>query len=308
MIDTRIIYGFIGSGKTTYIQDSIINDSFYKDGTTLILCFEQGEGKYDTQALQERRTNIAYYDGNEEIEDFCIEQIEKFCPGRIYVEMNTVYLTSEWRLPDSMEVSSVVTLIDFQTLDLLFEPFKQLFNQMVSESDEVIFRGSPSKELLAPYGQEFRLMNFMASYVRQDSLGHYEKAFDLVVPYSLEDEKITISEDDYLIFWLDAYEHPEHYVGKLICFSDPLELHEDENGWSAGRLVMICCMADIQYISFDLQGEETEMLREGWAGIEAFGYLGENAYGEQILKMELKAFTYMKEPEGGRIMSAAQKQ
>ena len=38
-IDTRLIYGFLESGKTTYIQDCIVHDYFHKYGTTLILCF-----------------------------------------------------------------------------------------------------------------------------------------------------------------------------------------------------------------------------------------------------------------------------
>ena len=42
-IETRLVYGFLDAGKTTYIRQCIRDDRFYKYGSTLILCFEQGE-------------------------------------------------------------------------------------------------------------------------------------------------------------------------------------------------------------------------------------------------------------------------
>ena len=59
-IETRLVYGFLDAGKTSYIRDCIQNDYFYKYGTTLILCFEQGLEEYDADALAVRRTSVAY--------------------------------------------------------------------------------------------------------------------------------------------------------------------------------------------------------------------------------------------------------
>ena len=42
-IDAYLCSGFLDSGKTTYIQDNLFHDYFYKYGTTLILSFEEGE-------------------------------------------------------------------------------------------------------------------------------------------------------------------------------------------------------------------------------------------------------------------------
>lgn len=56
MIETRIVYGLPGAGKTLYILGCIRNDFFHKYGTTLILCFEQGQELYNLQELQARNT------------------------------------------------------------------------------------------------------------------------------------------------------------------------------------------------------------------------------------------------------------
>ena len=118
MIDTRIVYGFKGAGKTSYIRDCIQNDYFYRYGTTLILCFEQGEEAYDPQALAEKRTTVAYYEGEEDVGAFCRRSIEKLRPDRIYVEMNAMMQGLREKLPAIMEVTFVQTLIDWSTMEI----------------------------------------------------------------------------------------------------------------------------------------------------------------------------------------------
>ena len=269
-IETRLVYGFLDAGKTTYIQECIQNDYFYKYGTTLILCFEQGETPYDQALLSERRTTIAYYDGDRDIRDFCLCSIEDNNPDRIYVEMNTMTPGLRQQLPPCMQVGYAITWIDWATLPLYYANIKQLINQMVSDSQQVIFRGCPSRELLAPYSQGFRVMNQQAVYLRQDPMGYHERAFDLFLPYSLDSDSIEVAERDYLAFCLDAADHPEHYDGKRICFPDPVELRHDgpDRAAKVGRVVMTCCMADLQFMGFPLTGDPP---REGWFTLEAQG-------------------------------------
>ena len=278
-IETRLVYGFLDAGKTHYIQDCILNDYFYKYGNTLILCFEQGEESYDPEALANRRTTVAYCEGDEDVAEFCRRSIEEARPDRIYVEMNAMMQGLREKFPACMKVTFSITLIDWATLPLYFTNFKQLMSQMVAASQQVTFRGCPSKDSLAQYSQPFRLMNRTATYLRQDPMGYHERAFDLFLPFSLEDEVITITEENYLPFWLDALEHPQHYEGKNLRFQAPLELRRSATGtpeelrssavctpeeqrrsaeaapWYASRVVMVCCMADLQFMSFELDLE-----------------------------------------------------
>ena len=299
MIETRLVYGFLDAGKTSWIQDCILNDYFHKYGTTLILCFEQGEAEYDVQALQEKRTYVAYYEGETDIAGFCRDRIEEYRPDRIYVEMNTMMPGLREQFPENMHVTYVTTWIDWTTMKLYFVNFLQMINQMVSQSHQVTFRGCPSKELLAPYSQAFQLMNRKAVYLRQDPMGYHEKAFDLFLPYSLEDPEITITRNSFLPLWLDASEHPEHYEGKTLVFSDPLELRRRENDapWSAGRVVMTCCMADLQFMGFELTGETAAALDGGWICFRAVAQTGTAEYGRRVLKLSPVCISPAKPPK-----------
>ena len=344
MIDTRIVYGFPGAGKTSYISDCIRNDYFYRYGKTLVLCFEQGKEIYDRESLPGRNARVAYYDGVEirhlegttgqpddskterydseiaqddagdgilrfdggGIGRFCIEQIESFQPARIYVEMNTKIPEAQEQFPEIMHVTSAVTLFDWESLEKDFASSRQMISRMVSASQQVTFRGCPSKELLAPYSQAFQLMNHRASYLRQDPMGFHEKAFDLFLPYSLDAEKITITAREYLVFWLDVAEHPEHYEGKQLCFSDPLELRPGADGkyLTAGRVVMTCCMSDLQFMSCELAEADPELPKGGWITLEARGKTSQDEYGRRVLKLIPETAAQAAAPKRSPILQA----
>ena len=268
-IETRLVCGFLDAGKTSYIRECIQNDYFHKYGATLILCFEEGEEDYDAAALAERRTAVAYYDGEEDIGAFCLRQIAAHSPDRVYVEMNAMRAGLRGRLPPVLRVDFTLTLLDWATLELVFSNLRQPLREMVSASQQVIFRGCPSKELLAPYSQPFRLMNSGAVYLRQDPLGYHERAFDIFLPFSPEAAVLDIPEAYYLALWLDAADHPGRYEGKTLRFTDPLELRRREDGiWAAGRVVMTCCMADLQFMAFTLE-EVPGDIDGGWARLSA---------------------------------------
>ena len=269
-IDTRLVCGFLNAGKTTYIQDCIFNDYFHKYGSVLILSFEEGEQPYDLEALRKYRATVAVYEGGEPVPDFCARAIADYQPDRVYVEMNAMMPELRQQLPEILNITFVTLWMEWETLGLYMANWRQMIARMVSEAQQVTFRGCPSKELLAPYANAFRLMNCKAIYLRQDPMGYHEKAFDLFLPYSLDSDSIEITEPDYLAFCLDAADHPEHYDGKRLCFTDPVELRHDgpDRAAKVGRVVMTCCMADLQFMGLPLTEDPPH---EGWFTLEAQG-------------------------------------
>ena len=131
-IETRLVYGFLDAGKTTYILDCIRNDFFYKYGSTLILCFEQGEAEYRAETLQERNTTVAYYDGEEDVGAFCLRSIETYRPDRIYVEMNAM-LPKLRQLDDNVAEAA---------MDLGATPWKALIKVILPQIYPAILSGA----------------------------------------------------------------------------------------------------------------------------------------------------------------------
>ena len=233
---------------------------------------------------------------NAEVEDF-LYKIKFERPGVEAREHIWHTMIPELRecFPDCMRVTFSIALIDWATMPVYYANFMQMMKQMVSESNQVTFRGCPSGELLAPYGQAFRLMNPKAVYLRQDPMGYHEKAFGLFLPFPLDKSEIMINIKSYLPLWLDALDHPEHYDGKVIHFADPIELRrkDEDSPWTCGRIVMTCCMADLQFMSFELDasstGEEagvwdkTHPAGNSWITLDASAKTVSDSYGQRKL-------------------------
>ena len=303
LIDTRLVYGFPDAGKTSYIQDCVKNDRFYKRGYTLILCFEEGETAYDEAALEEKNTAVACYGGGD-VKAFCEGCIEAFRPDRIYVEMNSSVPDLREQFPECMKVSFVITLFDWDTFQIYYSTDLQTVRQMTAESHQVTFRGCPSRKVLEPFSQAFRVMNPKASYLRQDPMGYHEKAFDLFLPFSLADDEISIGVKEFLPLWLDSFDHPEHYDGKLLHFTDPLEVRRDgaDGLFACGRVVMACCMADLQFMSFELvvnadRMSGADLPAAGWYTMDAQAETVTGSYGLKKLRLIPKAIRHAQAPE-----------
>ena len=285
-IDTRLVYGFLDAGKTTYIRENVMSDIFRKYGSTLIICFERGEEDFDPEALAKVKTSVVYYDEGD-ISSFCMNCIREYDPDRIYIEMNAMKEDLREKLPECMNMTFAVTLIDWATMPVYFTNFTQMIKLMVSDSQQVVFRGCPSGDDLKPYSQAFRLMNPKAVYLRRDPMGYHEKAFEMFLPYSLEDPEIEINEDRFIPLWLDALDHPEHYDRKTLVFAGPVQFRQTEPGgtWSCGRVVMTCCMQDLQFMSFVVESgpEPGEKISEGWVTGKASACVKADSYGQRKL-------------------------
>ena len=60
-IPTFVINGILESGKTTFIKDTIVNDDFKDNGTSLILACEEGMEEYETSFLKKYNCVIKYF-------------------------------------------------------------------------------------------------------------------------------------------------------------------------------------------------------------------------------------------------------
>lgn len=269
-IATQLVYGFFEAGKTTYIQDSVFHGFFHRRGRTLILCFEEGETAYDLERLADFRTEVAFWDGDGDIADFCRGALKRHRPDRVFVEMNAMLPGLRDRLPDTLRVGASAMLIDGTTLSLYAQNMRQFMQDMVRASNQITFNRCPDKSILEPYGQLFRLMNRDATFLWEGPGGYHERAFEGFVPYDLNADEIELGENDMIPFALDAADHPEHYQGKLLRLQG--QLMEAGGGVKIGRMVMTCCMADLQFMSVACTGLDHRTFSPGsWLRMEARG-------------------------------------
>ncbi|MBR4456850.1 MAG: hypothetical protein IKS32_11635 [Solobacterium sp.] len=274
-IDTYLYSGFLDAGKTSFIQDNLFHDYFYRHGSTLILCFEEGEQAYEEAALSERRGSVSFYEGNETVRDFCLREIARVKPDRVIIEDNVMIPDLSESLPDVLRIRAKTSLISGVTLAPFFRNLKPQFTQVLKDANLVLFNRVSDKESLAAYSTPFRLINPRASYLWQSPMGYHEKAFGIPLTYDKNDSVLTIREEDYACFYLDSLESPEDYSGKMVELT--LQIQDepvpDDTFVFGGRKVFTCCFADIQNLGFFIRKEESfQPERYSWVHISAKAY------------------------------------
>lgn len=114
----------------------------------------------------------------------------------------------------------------------------------------------------------------------------------------MENEKIVLDDTTYAIWYLDAMEKAERYVGKTIEFTG-MVMHGEEypTGWFIpGRIAMVCCEEDVAFLGYPCRWDgENTMRDQQWVRVTArfaledwFEYEGQGPvlYAETIERVE----------------------
>ena len=117
-----LIWGFLESGKSTLIKETLSQDYFNDGEKTMILTFEEGEVEYDKEMLEKTNSFVVNI---ENMEDFTKEFVRgcqrNYYPDRVMIEYNGMYSIDD--LMDvvdetDLELYQVIVTVDASTADL----------------------------------------------------------------------------------------------------------------------------------------------------------------------------------------------
>lgn len=250
-IPVYVIDGFLESGKTTFIKDTITSDDFFKKGKTLILSGEDGIVQYEEEFLTKYNCVLKMFESQDEFTSLNLQKIvTEIMPQRIVIELNGMWDLSKIEFPSNFKVYQFIDFINFETFELYFMNMRQKFLDIVKQADVVCFInvGEENKEKLEGYSSSFRLTNSQAQFMVMDKEGRLSDAFKVVLPYDINADVIKIKDEDYGIYYIDSFDHKEDYDGKVIDFNAMVVMSNKlpKNTFIAGRLAMTCCSNDIQ--------------------------------------------------------------
>ena len=252
-IPVFFINGFLDSGKTTFIIDTIKGDGF--DGKTLLLVCEEGEVEYDARMMKALyKTDIEYF---ESFEDFDYKKIDKmldeYDPDRVVIEMNGMWEVSKLQFPRRLDIMQVIYFIDTNTFSTYFNNMRQQMTNMIQKSHVVAFINCKDKvSQLEPYKSALRMINSNAQFMLLNSNMIAEDAFEEPLPYDITKEVIEIETQDFGTFYIDTFDHKDNYQNKIVEFVGQVFISKKlpKGTFIIGRKVMNCCADDIQLCGF----------------------------------------------------------
>ncbi|MEG1459312.1 MAG: GTP-binding protein [Acetivibrio sp.] len=259
-----LINGFLESGKTTFLKQTIQEDYFAIEETTLLLLCEDGLCEFETEELRENHTILESIQSQEEFTpEYLMELEEKHQPERILIEYNGMWNQKDMKIPAHWEIQQQITFIDASTFTTYFANMKSLLAEMIRKSDLIIFNHCQGVEDLPTYRRALKAINQRAQVVFEDA---DDDITDVVteedLPYDVKADIIQIEEEDFGIWYIDALENTERYAGKKVAFKGMVLKPGGfpKNYFVPGRMAMTCCADDIAFLGFVCKTKEARRL------------------------------------------------
>lgn len=274
-IPIYLITGFLDSGKTTLLGDTLNMDYFNDGQRTVLLMCEDGEEEYDQDFLSKRNCRMLPVEDKEQLTtDFLLEVDRRYQPERVLIEFNGMWPLDTLRnlkLPKTWGLYQAIHVIDATTFEMYRSNMQSMIIDQVSEADMVLFNRCTPDMPMSGWKRSIRAVNRMCEIVFEDIRGEELEVED-ILPYSLEEEHIVLEDDDYGIWYIDIQEHPERYIGKTITFKAQAMtgMRLPKGTFVPGRNAMTCCADDIRFFGFLCKYEKSRSLKKGeWITVTA---------------------------------------
>ena len=248
-----LITGFLESGKTSFLSFTLQQDYFRTEGKTLLILCEEGEEEYDEEALAKDNVVVEVI---EKEEDFTPERLQALDiihqPERVVMEYNGMWLVSkfeEMKLPAGWGIEQHITCVDASTFQVYMQNMKSIFMDMVRNADMVVFNRSKKEYPLANFRRSIKVVNPSAEVIFEDEEGEMTDIFADQMPFDLDAEIVDIPPEDYGIWFVDAMDHPDRYVGKTLRFKARARRPRGMGSkfFIPGRTAMTCCADDTSF-------------------------------------------------------------
>lgn len=274
-IPVYVFMGFLGSGKTTFAIDTLVNQGFTEGAKTLLIACEEGEEEYDEKALSKANIYLEYLDEDDLNENKLLELGRKYNPENVMIEYNGMWELDrlfQIRVPNGWTVVQVISFVDATTFDVYVNNMKKIMMDQLRNADMIIFNRCDENTRTSEYRRSIRAVNRRGVVIFEGKDGKpIQNDDEVILPYDLSKDNIELEEEDFGLFYIDAADKPDNYVGKHIKFKAqahrPSNYKKDE--FVPGRFAMTCCANDIAFIGFKAYYKGAQNLQDrDWIIVE----------------------------------------
>ncbi len=263
--------GFMDSGKTSLIVETLIENEFSPNAKNLIIACEDGDIEYDEEKLKNASAQLAVINSEDEFTAETFKMFDlQYRPDAVFIEYNGTWEYSYFEnleMPKEWVLVQSLCTIDASTFDLYMTNMRPMMREQFFMADVVIFNRCTDKTDKSKFRRMIKALNRKAQMVYERVDGTIDDSADDAVPFDFSQPEIAISDDDYGLWYLDALDHPKRYDGKSITFLAKIYRPEKlkKGVFVPGRFAMTCCEDDITFIGFKCKSEKAPQLEHrGW--------------------------------------------
>ena len=267
--------GFLDSGKTKFIQETLEDPRFNAGERTLLLIFEEGEEEYDFSTYPEKNVWLEVLDQQTVTTKQLAALQKKYRAERIVAELNGMQQVGDlyMRFPESWVVAQEVMFADSTTIMAFNANMRALVMDKLLGAQMVVFnRLAPGADVM-PLHKLARAANRRVDilYDYTDGTTSFDDIED-PLPFDINSDVICIADPDYALWYRDVSEEPRKYEGKTVCFKAQVAMlrRQKEGMFAPGRFVMTCCVDDIEFCGIPCRYADSAKLdSRSWVTVTA---------------------------------------
>ena len=274
-IPVYVFTGFLDSGKTKFIQETLEDTRFNAGERTLLLIFEEGEEEYDISSYPHQNVYLEVLDQQTVTQKELKALAKKYKAQRVVAELNGMQLVGDIysRFPEDWVVAQEVMFADATTIMSYNANMRNLVMDKLVGGQMVVFNrlkpGEDTMHLHKLVRAANRKMDILYDYL--DGTTAFDEIED-PLPFDINAPVITVKDEDYALWYRDVTEEPQKYAGKTVSFKGQVALlrREKEGMFAPGRFVMTCCVDDIQFCGVPCRYPQAKSLTpRGWVNVKA---------------------------------------
>ncbi len=255
-ISVYLFLGFLESGKTKFIQETLEDPRMETGERTLLLICEEGVVEYEPEKFAVNNVIVVTLESAAELNVENLESLtKKHKARRVVVEYNGTWLLQQLfdAMPESWVINQIMTFFDANTFLNYNANMRQLVFDKVQMTQMVVFNRFKGEYEKTEFHKIIRGISRRPDIVYEYLGGKAE--FDDIedpLPFDVDAPIIEIADRDFAWFYREMAEKAESYVGKRVRFKGMAAVSKKVPAGCIvlGRHIMTCCEADIAYDGF----------------------------------------------------------
>ena len=174
-IPVYLFTGFMDSGKTTLIKETLVENGFAEQGKSLIICCEDGDVEYDAAELDKIKTKVVMV---EKEEDFTAEFLNNlnlsYLPDQVFIEYNGTWgmdVLMEMDLPKGWVIVQSLATVDATTFEMYLQNMRAMIMEQLFQADVVIFNRCDDSTDKGKFRRNVKALNRKAQLVYERTDG-----------------------------------------------------------------------------------------------------------------------------------------
>ena len=299
-VSVYLFLGFLESGKTKFIQETLEDKRMENGENTLLLICEEGEEEYAPKKFGVNNVAVVTLESVDELTEENLKRIsEKYQAQRVIVEYNGTWLLQQFfdAMPENWVINQMMTFFDTNTFLNYNANMRQLVFDKIQMTQMVVFNRFKGEYEKEEFHKIVRGISRRPDIVYEYIGGKAE--FDEIedpLPYDINAPVIEIEDRDFAWFYRDMAENTKNYINKTVKFKGMAAVSKKvPKGYIVlGRHIMTCCEADIAYDGFAVKCNNLldNIATRDWLTVTAkIGYEYNSVYrtqGPVLSAIELK--------------------